>query len=84
MNCVDQSQALKCGTYRHTHCPLVEDPQHFVLWVLKISEGNLEQLCLQFIKWESETWVKLFGGGGRTKKADLEKEGISANRGYLG
>jgi hypothetical protein len=32
-NCVDQSQGLKCGT---GHSPIVEDPQHFVLWVLKM------------------------------------------------
>ena len=31
-----------------------------------------------------DTAIKLFGETGRTKKADLEKEGISGNRGYLG
>jgi hypothetical protein len=47
MNHVDQSQGSKCVTgqesltHTHKHRPNVEDPQHFVLWVLKMKKTFL-------------------------------------------
>jgi hypothetical protein len=61
-------------TYIHTYCPLVEDPQHFVLWVLKITDQTyFEQRILNFDKRFANTAAYVFAAFAYIEKKQLER-----------